>query len=80
MFGHAPPFPAAISILALNRNPAEVKAMTTGFATITPAQAKREIAQMDKTAKAMIKKGTAKAFLIKHGFIQKNGQLTKRYR
>jgi len=80
MFGHAPPFPAAISILALKRNPAEVKAMTTGFATITPAQAKREIAQMRKTAKEMIEKGTAKDFLVKHGFIDRKGRLTKRYR
>ena len=40
-----------------------------------------EIAAMDKVAnKINSSKATAKAFLIKHGFITKKGNLTRRYR
>jgi hypothetical protein len=54
--------------------------MTTGFSTVSPAQAKREISVIRKAAKEIIAKNGARAFLVKHGFATKEGKLTKRYR
>jgi hypothetical protein len=56
------------------------KSMTTGFSTVSPAQAKREISVIRKAAKEIIAKNGARAFLVKHGFATKEGKLTKRYR
>jgi hypothetical protein len=54
--------------------------MTTGFSTITRAQAKKEIAILRKATKEIIAKKGARAFLVKHGFVTKGGKLTKQYR
>jgi hypothetical protein len=48
--------------------------------TFTAREAKREIEALRRTGKKIRKTPeTAKAFLIKHGFITKEGRLTKRY-
>jgi hypothetical protein len=40
----------------------------------------RDIAAIDRAAKRILQsKKTAKAWLVKHGFITKDGNLTKRY-
>ena len=50
-----------------------------GFCPSTE-ETKRMIKKMDAWTKEIAAKpGAAKRFLVKHGFITKNGKLTKRY-
>jgi hypothetical protein len=51
------------------------------YPSMTAKQAQEEIEAIRKAGAEMRrKKGGARAFLIKHGFITKSGKLTKRYR
>lgn len=55
--------------------------MTTGYSSLTPQDVRRQIASMERSAKKITKsKATARAFLIKAGFITKNGKLAPKYR
>lgn len=55
--------------------------MSTGFSTPSPAEARKIIAEMRKATKEITtSKKVARAFLIKHGFITKDGKLTPQYR
>jgi uncharacterized protein YydD (DUF2326 family) len=46
----------------------------------TPAEIRKDIKEMNIAAKEINKTPeSARAFLIKHGFITKGGKLTKRY-
>jgi hypothetical protein len=46
----------------------------------TKAEVDRDIAAIDRAGKRILRsKKTAKAWLVKHGFITKGGELTKRY-
>jgi hypothetical protein len=55
--------------------------MSTGFSTLSKAEAQQAIEKMRKKTRQIIQKpGAARAFLIKHGFITRAGKLTKQYR
>ena len=59
----------------------EYRHMSMVIVARTKREVDLEIAAMDKVAnKINSSKATAKAFLIKHGFITKKGNLTRRYR
>lgn len=54
--------------------------IVTSYSCRTPAQIRKEIKEMNLAAKEINKTPeSARAFLIKHGFITKSGKLTKRY-
>lgn len=55
--------------------------MSTGHWTPSPAEAKKIIADMRKKTRELTSSPeTARAFLIKYGFITKKGELARRYR
>ncbi len=55
--------------------------MSTVIVARTKKEVDREIHEMDRVSKKITRtKESAKAFLVKHGFITKDGRLTKRYR
>jgi predicted ATP-dependent serine protease len=55
--------------------------MSTGHWTPSPAEAKKAVEKMRrKTRKLVASPETARAFLIKYGFITKKGELAPRYR
>jgi hypothetical protein len=55
--------------------------MTTGHWTPSPDEAKKTVEKMRRRARKLAASPeTAKAFLIKYGFITKRGELTPRYR
>jgi len=56
--------------------------MTTGYSTLTSQDVRREIEGIKRTGKKITKsKATARAFLIKAGFLTKSGKkLAPKYR
>ena len=55
--------------------------MSTVIVSRSKKEVDREIQAMDRASKKITRtKASAKAFLVKHGFITKDGKLTKRYR
>lgn len=55
--------------------------MSTVIVARTKEEVDREIEAMDRASKKITRtKASAKAFLMKHGFITKDGKPTKRYR
>lgn len=55
--------------------------MSTVIVARTKQEVDREIEAMDRASKKITRtKASAKAFLMKHGFITRDGKPTKRYR
>jgi len=55
--------------------------MTAAVTRMTPEQVREEIAAIRKAGhKIRRTRASARAFLLKHGFITKSGKLAKRYR
>mgnify|MGYP003584143802 CR=1 FL=1 len=55
--------------------------MSTVIVARTKEEVDQEIQAMDRASKRITRtKASAKAFLVKHGFITKGGKPTKRYR
>lgn len=60
----------------------EITKMTTGYSTLTSQDVRREIEGIKRTGRKIAKsKATARAFLIKAGFLTKSGKkLAAKYR
>jgi len=55
--------------------------VSTVIVARTKKEVDREIHEMDRASKKITRsKDSAKAFLVKHGFITQDGKVTKRYR
>ena len=66
--------------LARRPNSAFDSRMTIGIARMTKEEYERELKALRDASKEICRTPeTARAFLIKHGFITKSGKLTKRY-
>jgi len=54
--------------------------MTISTQTMSPERAKREVKAMQEAGRRICaSKETARAYMVKHGFMTKSGKLPKRY-